>query len=346
MPSHTNTMFNINKLFRNFFSLLILTLHLGCFTSSSSSHRRRQHCRISTSQFKNKYLSHPKTALISFLKRLFSPSPPPSTSSMHTVPQPPPSVPSPSSSTRSLRSINNNIINNNNNPATIIPLRDIHPCSVCGELFQTPALLQHHQSTKHAVSELADGENIVRIIFKMGWPEKAKSPTIHRILKIHNGPKTTARFEEYREWVKSRAVVAAAPKTDERCVADGNELLRFYCTTFTCDLDSGICGQHYCSACGIIRSGFSQKMDGISTMPTSWRAHGVIPEDLEEEFSFMHVKRALLVCRVVAGRVGCDPGLVDKEDPGYDSLVGGDEDELVVYNPMAVLPCFVIVYTV
>ncbi|KAL3625382.1 hypothetical protein CASFOL_030836 [Castilleja foliolosa] len=321
-------MFNINNLFHNFFSLLFLLLHLGCFTPSSS-HRRR----ISATQFKNKYLTHPKTTVLSFLKRLFSPSP--STSSIHTPPPPPPSIPSPSSSTRSLTT-------------PLPPPRGdtdvIHPCSVCGELFQTLTLLHNHQSTKHVVSELADGENIVRIIFKMGWPEKAKSPTIHRILKIHNGPKTTTRFENYREWVKSRA--AAAKTADERCVADGNELLRFYCTTFTCELDSGICGQLYCSACGIIRSGFSEKMDGVSTMPTSWGAHRVISEDLEEEFSFMHVKRALLVCRVVAGRVGCESGVVDKEDPGYDSLVGGEEDELVVYNPRAVLPCFVIVYTV
>lgn len=75
-----------------------------------------------------------------------------------------------------------------------------------------------------------------------------------------------------------------------------------------------------------------------------------IPGDIEEEFGSMNVKRALLVCRVVAGRVGCDPGIVDKEDAGFDSLVGrgsgGFEEELLVFNPRAVLPCFVIVYTV
>lgn len=195
-----------------------------------------------------------------------------------------------------------------------------------------------------------DGENIVRIIFKMGWPDNARSPIIHRILKIHNSPKSISVFEEYREVVKSRAA-AAKIKTprNERCIADGNELLRFYCTTFVCELDSSICSQQYCSLCGIIRSGFSPKMDGISTVGTSYGAHAAVPEDIEEEFKFMHVKRALLVCRVIAGRVGCDLGLVDKEDPGFDSLAGrgnGDEeDELVVFNPRAVLPCFVIVYT-
>lgn len=151
----------------------------------------------------------------------------------------------------------------------------------------------------------------------------------------------------------------AVRRRDERCVADGNELLRFHCTTFVCELgqngDSALCNHEYCSACGIIRSGFSPKMDGICTHATSWRGHVSIPEEIEEEFKFMHVKRAMLVCRVIAGRIGCDPDDVDKPDPGFDSLVGRgsgvhgrleEEDELVVFNPRAVLPCFVIVYTV
>lgn len=80
-----------------------------------------------------------------------------------------------------------------------------------------------------------------------------------------------------------------------------------------------------------------------------------IPDDIEDEFGFMNVKRAMIVCRVIAGRIGCDKGSGDKDDPGYDSLVGREsgarqsrleeEDELIVFNPRAVLPCFVIVYT-
>ncbi|KAL0333800.1 UNVERIFIED_CONTAM: hypothetical protein Sangu_1536200 [Sesamum angustifolium] len=343
-------MFPLRSFFCNFF---ILLFHLGCFTFSPHHHhhyRRRRRDSSSPSLFKKK-LAPQKTTLFSFLRNLFS-----SSSSSRPISQPVvPSIPSPSSSTRSLR-LNPPVIVplapiEETNHANVFRVTDIFPCSVCGEIFQSSTLLEQHQSTKHAVSELVDGENIVRIIFKMGWPDKTKSPTIHRILKIHNSPKTVARFEEYRECVKSRAAAKIKTLRDERCIADGNELLRFYCTTFICDLDSSICNQQYCSACGIIRCGFSPKMDGISTLPTSWRAHVAIPEDLEEEFSFMHVKRALLVCRVIAGRVGCDPGLADKEDPGFDSLVGhqgsvGFEDELLVYNPRAVLPCFVIVYTV
>ncbi|KAH9753853.1 C2H2-type domain-containing protein [Citrus sinensis] len=134
-------------------------------------------------------------------------------------------------------------------------------------------------------------------------------------------------------------------------------------TLALCDLgqsgNSSICNQTYCSVCGIIKSGFSPKLDGISTLSSRWRAHVAIPEEIEEEFKFMNLKRAMLVCRVVAGRVGCDADDdVDmaKENGGFDSVVGrgaggvnsrvDDDEELLVFNPKAVLPCFVIVYTV
>ncbi|KAK4275183.1 hypothetical protein QN277_018310 [Acacia crassicarpa] len=245
-----------------------------------------------------------------------------------------------------------------------LPLRnDIFPCTACGEVFQKPQVLEQHQSQKHAVSELVEtdaGHNIVQIIFKSGWTNTQKCPKISRILKIHNHPKILSKFEEYRETVKAKAARnGAVKKRDERCIADGNELMRFHCSTFLCDLglngNSGICGQQYCNICGIIKSGFSPKLDGISTLSTSWRAHVAIPEEVEEEFKFMNVKRAMLVCRVIAGRVGTDSDEADKEDLGFDSVMarGGsgvytrlDEEELLVFNPRAVLPCFVIVYSV
>ncbi|KAL2508277.1 zinc finger (C2H2 type) family protein [Forsythia ovata] len=381
-------MANFRPFFSNFFSFLIfIFLHLGCFIFSSHHHhqnRRKRKLspdhRHSSSRFNR--LNPPKalSSSWSFVKRIFSSSKPIS-SPLH-VPKAS-SIPSPSSSTRSLR-LNQPIIVPftptetrvssspliPNRPESDIsldqhffPLRNnIYPCPICGEIFQKSSILEQHQSTKHAVSELIDGDtgkNIVRIIFKTGWPDKAKEPIIHRILKIHNSPKILARFEEYRECVKSKAAKTGAVKNrDERCIADGNELLRFHCATYTCDLgqngNSTLCNQLYCGVCGIIQSGFSPKLDGISTLLTSWRAHVAVPEEMEQEFEFMHVKRAMLVCRVIAGRVGCDPVLFDKDDLGFDSLVGretgfssrlDDEDELFVFNPRAVLPCFVIEYT-
>ncbi|KAH9661822.1 C2H2-type domain-containing protein [Citrus sinensis] len=385
------TTVSIGSFFYKFLSLFLLLLHLGCFifpsnNNPSPTRKKRKASPLSPSPYSPSRLkTKPHKALSSswsYLKRIFSNSKAlkPSLSqtsstsstsniissarsSQHSLVPPdhqihlsdiPPSVPE------------SDISAADHNP--FFPLRnDIFPCTACGEIFQKPHLLEQHQSIKHAVSELIDGDsgkNIVNIIFKTGWSNKERNPEIHRILKIHNSSKILSRFEEYRELVKTKAARnGAVRKRDERCIADGNELLRFYCSTFVCDLgqsgNSSICNQTYCSVCGIIKSGFSPKLDGISTLSSSWRAHVAIPEEIEEEFKFMNLKRAMLVCRVVAGRVGCDADDdVDmaKENGGFDSVVGrgaggvnsrvDDDEELLVFNPRAVLPCFVIVYTV
>ncbi|CAH9075160.1 unnamed protein product [Cuscuta epithymum] len=346
-----------HPLFSSFLSVLgLLLLHFGCFISSSASHRRRrEHHRTTAGAVSVSWF---------FIKRLFRCVLPPQAPNLS-------SRPSPCSSSGLLAKP---IFTPLASPEKLISGRpafdtpsgqpNIYPCSLCGEIFLVAGLLEKHQFVKHAIWELEgrdSGHNVVRIIFKTGWPAIAKNPVVHRILKIHNSPKILARFEEYREFVKSKAArEVAGRRRDARCIADGNELLRFHCSTFLCDLNRGVsgggaCSYQFCSACGIIRSGFSAKMDGISTQSSGWKAHRAVPEEIEEEFQFMRVKRAMLVCRVIAGRVGGDPDVVEKEGPGFDSLVGrgngvcprlNDEDELWVYNPRAVLPCFVIVYTV
>ncbi|XWS71591.1 hypothetical protein CRYUN_Cryun03dG0151200 [Craigia yunnanensis] len=382
---------SIGPFFNKFLSLFILLLHLGCFIFTAKDHQKPTKKRKS-SPLSHFSLSHkPHKALSStwsYLKRIFSSSKVNCKNTIQTHPTTTATTPMLTSARNSQQSLLSMIIPpethlsdsppprhqkhsgscpesdiSSDNP--FFPLRnDIFPCTACGEIFRKPHFLEQHQSTKHAVSELIDGDsgkNIVRIIFKTGWTDKVKNPEIHRILKIYNSPKILARFEEYRELVKAKAARnCAAGRRDERCIADGNELLRFYCSTFMCDLglnrSSSICNQQYCSICGIIKSGFSPKLDGISTLSTSRRAHVAVPEDVEEEFKFMNVKRAMLVCRVVAGRVGSEGEEIDKEDGGFDSVIrrgGGsgvhtkvDEEELLVFNPRAVLPCFVIVYTV
>src|SRR5688500_7525626 len=86
-----------------------------------------------------------------------------------------------------------------------------------------------------AVSELGpedSGRNIVEIIFKSSW-QKRDRPICHidRILKVHNAPRTVARFEAYRDAVRSRCRATAA-----RAAADGNELLRFHSAPLACAL--------------------------------------------------------------------------------------------------------------
>lgn len=235
---------------------------------------------------------------------------------------------------------------------------DVFACSACGEVLTKPHLLELHQATKHSLSELSDadsGKNIVRIIFLSGWKGRAP-PTVRRILKVHNTQRTLARFEEYRDLVRSRAARRGGGAEFERCIADGNERLRFYCSTMLCSLGGGACGSPYCCTCGIVRHGFAGKqadLDGIATHASSWGAHASLPDDLEREFAYLRARRAMLVCRVVAGRVArsasasADEQLEAAEKGAggaFDSVAAGDE-QLLVFNPRAVLPCFVIVYS-
>ncbi|CAL4938655.1 unnamed protein product [Urochloa decumbens] len=245
---------------------------------------------------------------------------------------------------------------------------DVFPCKVCGEVLGRPQLLELHQAMRHSLSELTHLDSsmgIIRMIFLAGWnPGEAAAPAVvRRILRIHHNPRALARFEEYRDAVRARASRrrcgdggAAADAVEERCVADGNERLRFHCSTMLCSLagGGGACGSPYCCVCSTLRHGFAGKqadVDGIATYASAWAAHASLPDDVEREFAFLQVRRAMLVCRVVAGRVG--RGAADDKG-AYDSMVpvrggaggcGGDDVELLVFNPRAVLPCFVILYS-
>ncbi|KAF5450769.1 hypothetical protein F2P56_031096 [Juglans regia] len=231
-------------------------------------------------------------------------------------------------------------------------------CPECGEIFMKAENLELHQAVRHAVSELGPedtSKNIVEIIFQSSWLNK-QIPIckIDRILKVHNTQKTISRFEEYRDCIKAKAT--KLPKKHPRCIADGNELLRFHCTTFVCSLglngSSNLCNSTpRCNVCSIIKNGFQVAGEpaggaaeqGILTTATSGKAHdkaGVSVEDSND-------KKAMLVCRVIAGRVKKNmEGSVEE----YDSVAGAmglysNLDELYVFNPKAILPCFVVIYS-
>ena len=190
-------------------------------------------------------------------------------------------------------------------------------------------------------------KNIVEIIFQSSWLKK-QTPVckIDRILKVHNTQKTISRFEEYRDAIKAKAT--KLPKKNPRCVADGNELLRFHCATFHCSLglngSSNLCNSvPTCSICSIIKNGFKVAGDGILTTATSGKAHDSV---VDAGGGGGGEARAMLVCRVIAGRVkkSLEGGLEE-----YDSVAGevgvySNLDELYVFNPRAILPCFVVIY--
>ncbi|KAL3514761.1 hypothetical protein ACH5RR_027478 [Cinchona calisaya] len=242
-----------------------------------------------------------------------------------------------------------------------LPRTTICACSECGEVFPKIESLEHHQAVRHAVAELGpedSSRNIVEIIFKSSWLKKDNPIcSIERILKIHNTKRTIQRFEDCRDAVKIRA--NSNNKKNPRCAADGNELLRFYCTSLTCSLGSrgstSLCGSiPGCGVCTVIRHGFQgNKTTGVRTTASSGRAHDcLVGTDIVG-----CGKRAMLVCRVIAGKVKrmADDAAAPEEDAdtsatgSYDSVAGyagtySNLEELYVFNPKAILPCFVVIY--
>ncbi|CAN6481817.1 unnamed protein product [Victoria cruziana] len=231
-------------------------------------------------------------------------------------------------------------------------------CPECGEV------------ARHAVSEVRrddSGLDIVEIMFQSNWLKDSPICQVDRILKIHNTARTVRRFESYRDSVRSRA-----SRRNPRCVADGNELLRFFCTTFACSIgtrgSTSLCGSGViCGVCNAIRNGFGERMGGgrgLCTTATSGRAHDSM-EATEEEKAASGGRRAMLVCRVIAGMIRRGGStlpidlneVVEEDDAGgspgerFDSVAGPTDlysnlDELYVFDPKAILPCFVVIYRV
>ncbi|CAN1319105.1 hypothetical protein LINPERPRIM_LOCUS31100 [Linum perenne] len=175
---------------------------------------------------------------------------------------------------------------------------------------------------------------------------------IDKVLKVNNSRATLSQFEEHRERVKTRAT--KLPTKHPRCLADGNELLRFHGTNATCPLttttngssSSSSCTMDDCGVCQILRNGFSKREltgnVGVYTASTSKKA-------LEKSSSSEGGRKALVLCRVIAGRVHKPVENIEDmvTQTGFDSLAGkfgqhSSIEELYLLDPKALLPCFVI----
>lgn len=232
-------------------------------------------------------------------------------------------------------------------------------CYKCGEQFVKWEALEFHHLSKHAVTELIEGDSsrkIVELIFKTSWSKShTTSGGIERILKVHNMQRTLSEFEEHREAVKVKA--SKLQKKHPRCLADGNELLRFHGTSVECNLgvngSSSLCQSNNCSVCQILRNGFSIKKNGndknvvggVFTTSTSQRAFEAIDVN-----NCTSLRKALIVCRVIAGRVHKPLENIQElaNQSGFDSLAGkvgiySNIEELYLLNPKALLCCFVII---
>lgn len=175
-------------------------------------------------------------------------------------------------------------------------------------------------------------------------PSSKPSRKIKRVLKVKNSVEILERFEKYREKVKNRAYEQC--KTNPRNSVDGNELLRFYGTVMTCSEWSAqvseLCKDPFCRLCRIIQSNFDTehlKKNGIRLSTSS----EVLCDHMVALTKVKNMKRAVIVCRTVAGRVA---NLVDGAYEDCDSFTTySNIQDLIVKTPSAVLPCFVIVFT-
>lgn len=145
------------------------------------------------------------------------------------------------------------------------------------------------------------------------------------------------------------------PDKHPRCLVDGNELLRFYGTTIACSLGMNgsyaPCTSDNCGACRILRDGFSTNKNlhgwlGIFALSTSQSALEYI-EHWEEGQS---MRKALFVCRVIAGRVRRPLEKVQEfTGSEFESLAWKLEhhwnvEELYVLSSRALLPCFIVIF--
>ncbi|TYG92410.1 hypothetical protein ES288_A11G028600v1 [Gossypium darwinii] len=202
----------------------------------------------------------------------------------------------------------------------------------------TPARpVGNHDTVLPALTELAEGHpsrNVVKIIFHTSWSPRTFTGRIDMIFKVQSWSRTVTRFEEYRETVKTRSGSGSGcsvfgDEENARCVADGNEVMRFRCLGPA----SGDCGVN---DSWLFSDG---KEKTICTYAGSGGAH--------ESAGGGKGRRAMLVCRVIAGRVSKRMGFEYESwmdgRTGYDSVCGNN-GELLVFDRRAVLPCFLIIY--
>ncbi|KAL7111389.1 hypothetical protein ACP275_05G083900 [Erythranthe tilingii] len=192
-----------------------------------------------------------------------------------------------------------------------------------------------------SLTELPQGHpsrNVVEIIFHTSWGDKTFSGHVQMVFKIQNLTRTLTRFEEYRERVKSSWVISAdtvdGVQDHARCVADGNEVMRFYRLGVT-----SRSGGAYEVGCGAWANyGGSKAGAAVCTYSGSGVAH--------DKAGGGRGRWAMLVCRVIAGRVYDQLGLGSLVDnrAGYDSVSVENGTELHVFDSRALLPCFLIIY--
>ncbi|KAK8475816.1 hypothetical protein V6N13_087613 [Hibiscus sabdariffa] len=230
---------------------------------------------------------------------------------------------------------------------------DMDPALAPHVLNQVPSNSPRASCLVSNLSEEDPAFRAVETVFKAGWDGKV-GHRIEKILKINHSMGALKKFEEYREIVKSKSASAC-----QRLAVDGNELIRFHGAIVTCSLGNNglarICNKKSCGVCRLVGSIGSAGKESVALSNDSRGAHRKVTKECSVTNTICG-RKAIVVCRVVAGRVarcrGRKFGLVEGGEGGFDSVVSSSKDpvegseELIVFNARAVLPCFVILYNV
>ncbi|MED6181030.1 hypothetical protein PIB30_015716 [Stylosanthes scabra] len=213
---------------------------------------------------------------------------------------------------------------------------------------------EDHSINENSVVQLDKEESSWKIIERICQTKNTNLGTqIECVLKVHTNAKTLASFEEYRENVRN-----IVENMQPRCIADGNEVMRFHGTTTACSLGvvnypSALCTLEHCGLCQILKHGFKANQElfhgehGVLTTATSDQALDSIILTESSEYELPLLRKCVIVCRVIAGRVHNPLQEIQEEtDSGFDSLVkkiscDSDIEQLLILKPGAILPCFV-----
>ncbi|CAI9784104.1 unnamed protein product [Fraxinus pennsylvanica] len=206
-----------------------------------------------------------------------------------------------------------------------------------------PRFRQNRLRKRFYELEIGDpSRNIIEKIFQRSATNQKKyARKTQRVLKVINSLEIYKEFEKHREAVKKKSYEQF--KSHPRTIVDGNELLLFYGTTMSCcgskrKQVSELCKDPTCRVCRVIQSGFNtsyNKKNGIQLNMDS----GEMSENKTVITKGKNVKRAVIVCRTIAGEV------IEHEEV-YDSVGTGPyskSEYLILQNPSAVLPCFIVV---
>ncbi|XP_047170339.1 uncharacterized protein LOC124838708 [Vigna umbellata] len=224
--------------------------------------------------------------------------------------------------------------------------------------FVTLAGIEHSLDTVSGlVIQLEREDSSSKIIEQIceGNLTESNATEIECVMRVQSKQETFAWYEECRELVRVKA--KNLEKEQPRCLVDGNELLRFHGTTLACSLGSNassstLCTLDHCGVCQILKHGFYSNQElfngalGVCTSSSSAKAiHSICSPNNKSV-----TRKCVMLCRVIAGRIHNPLQEIEEiTHTGFDSLVKKMRDhseieELVVLNPRAVLPCFLVIY--